>query len=80
MLQRAELAASRLGRLLAMMERDPISPPEKVHQLRESLAENYGRPEYLKCESMGALVRENLESIRRHVGRPALSELVPNVQ
>jgi len=79
MLQRAELAASRLGRLLAMMERDPISPPEKVHQLRESLAEHYGRPEYLKCGSMGALVRENLESIRRHVGRPALSELVPNV-
>jgi hypothetical protein len=77
MLQRAELAAARLGLLLAQMERDPVSPPEKVHLLRESLAEHYGRPEYLRCESMGALVRENLESIRRHVGRPALSELAP---
>jgi hypothetical protein len=77
MLQRAELAAARLGLLLAEMERDPISPPEKVHQLRKSLAEHYGRNEYLRCESMGALVRENLESIRRHVGRPALSELTP---
>ena len=32
------------------------------------------------CGSMGALVRENLESIRRHVGRPALSELVPHIR
>jgi hypothetical protein len=80
LLQRAELAAARLGLLLAEMERDPISPPEKVHLLRESLAEHYGRPEYRRCESMGALVRENLESIRRHVGRPALSELVPNLR
>jgi hypothetical protein len=79
MLQRAELAASRLGLLLAEMEKDPISPLEKVHMLRESLGEHYGRPEYLRCESMGALVRENLESIRRHVGRPAFSELAPNV-
>ena len=79
MLQRAELAAGRLGLLLGEMERDPISPPEKVHQLRDSLAEHYGRNEYLRCESMGALVRENLESIRRHVGRPALSELIPNI-
>ncbi len=80
MLQRAELAAARLGLLLAEMELDPISPPAKVHQLRESLAEHYGRNEYLRCESMGALVRENLESIRRHVGRPALSELIPNIR
>lgn len=67
--QRAELAAQRLGRLLEEMVDDPIAPPEKVRQLRESLAEHYGRPEYLRCESMGALVRENLESIRRHLGR-----------
>jgi hypothetical protein len=79
MLQRAELAAGRLGLLIAEMEIDPISPPEKVHLLRESLAEHYERPEYRQCESMGALVRENLESIRRHVGRPALSGLAPNL-
>jgi hypothetical protein len=79
MMQRAELAARRLGLLLAAMEGDPISPPEKVHQLRESLAEHYGRPEYRLCESMGALVRENLESIRRCVGRPALAELAPHL-
>jgi len=79
MMQRAELAARRLSVLLGAMERDPISAPEKVHQLRESLAEHYGRPEYMVCESMGALVRENLESIRRRVGRPAIAVLAPEV-
>jgi hypothetical protein len=69
LLHRASLAADRLGRLLHEMAQDPIAPRENVHLLRESLAEHYDRPEYLKCESMGELVRENLESIRRHVGR-----------
>src|SRR5476649_856203 len=69
LLQRAQLASERLSLLLHDMARDPIAPPEKVHELREGLAEHYGRSDYLRCESMGALIRQNLESIRRHVGR-----------
>ncbi len=69
LLQRAELAADRLGRLLREMSADPIAPPEKVVQLREALAEHYQRSDYLRCESMGALVVENLASIRLHLGR-----------
>ena len=76
-LQRAHLASERLGLLLHDMSRDPISPAEKVHQLREELAAHYGRKDYLRCESMGALIRENLESIRRENGRPIVPELVP---
>jgi len=70
MLQRAELAAERLGRLLQEMSADPIAPAEKVRQLREALAEHYQRRDYLSCESMGALVVQNLESIRQRLGRP----------
>ena len=77
MLQRAQLASERLGLLLHDMANDPIAPIEKVHQLRESLADYYGRKDYLRCESMGALIRENLESIRRVTGRPIVPELVP---
>ncbi len=77
MLQRASLASERLGLLLHDMARDPIAPIEKVHTLREALGQHYGRTEYLRCESMGALIRENLESIRRHIGRPVVPELVP---
>lgn len=77
MLQRASLASERLGLLLHDMARDPIAPREKVHLLRAGLAEHYGRSDYLRCESMGALIRENLESIRRDIGRPVVAELVP---
>jgi hypothetical protein len=77
LLQRAQLASERLGLLLHDMARDPIAPAAKVHQLRAGLAEHFGREDYLRCESMGALIRENLESIRRAIGRPIVPELVP---
>lgn len=77
MLQRASLAAERLGLLLHDMTRDPLAPPEHVLQLREGLAEHYRRSDYLRCDSMGALIRENLESIRRDIGRPLVPELIP---
>jgi hypothetical protein len=63
-LQRAAIIEDRLALLLAAMSADPIAPPDHVRELREGLADFYKRPAYLRCESMGALVRENLESIR----------------
>ncbi len=77
MLQRAAVTEDRLALLLTAMSGDPLSPSAHVHELRESLAEHYKRAAYLKCESMGALVRENLESIRLAVGGAALSSLSP---
>jgi hypothetical protein len=52
----------------------------KVYELRAGLAEHYERKEYLQCESMGALVRENLESIRLQIGRPQRPELLPGLK
>jgi hypothetical protein len=74
-LQRAAIIAERLAQLLAAMSADTISPGENIHELRATLAEFYGRDAYLRCESMGELVKENLESIRLNVeallpGRP----------
>jgi hypothetical protein len=77
LLQRASLASERLGLLLHDMARDDIAPKEHIHQLRQGLAEHYKRADYLRCESMGGLIRENLESIRRDIGRPVVPELVP---
>ena len=56
---------------------DHLAPIEKVHTLRQGLAEHYQRSDYLRCESMGALIRENIESIRRDIGRAIVPELVP---
>jgi hypothetical protein len=71
MVQRSEIAAHRLGYLLQIMARDRIAPDEKVHQLRASLAEHFHSDHYLRCETMGELVRENLETLRRNIGRSA---------
>ena len=69
MLQRAELAAVRLASLLTAMESDPISPASHVHTLREGLAEHFHSSNYLRCESMGALVRENLDTLRSNISK-----------
>ncbi|MBI2497770.1 MAG: hypothetical protein HYV75_07625 [Opitutae bacterium] len=70
-LHRAALAATRLRMLLDAMELDPIAPPENVVELREGLAGHFNSDRYLRCETMGALVRENLESLRRTIGQEA---------
>lgn len=68
MLARAELAATRLSALLDAMEGDPIAPEENVVALREGLAEHFKSDRYLRCTSMGALVRENITMLRHHHG------------
>lgn len=65
MLQRAELSTHRLGPLLDAMAADPIAPDENVLALRHSLAEHFESDAFSRCESMGALVRENLRQIER---------------
>lgn len=69
MLARAELASVRLNLLLSAMEHDPIAPPENVHSLRQGLAEHFKNDRYLHCDSMGALVRANLETLRDNIQR-----------
>jgi hypothetical protein len=66
-LQRAAIIEERLGQLLTAMSADTISTLENIHELRTTLAEHYGRADYLFCESMGDLLKENLESIRINV-------------
>ena len=68
LLQRAELATARLGPLLDAMERDPIAPAENVRTLREGLAASFNCDRYLRCASMGALVRENFRMLRDYLG------------
>ena len=57
----------RLGLLLTAMEADPIAPPENVASLRAGLAEHFHNDRYLACGSMGALVRENLATLRHNI-------------
>ncbi len=67
MLQRADLSTTRLNMVLDAMVIDPIAPEEHVRMLRAGLAEHFGSDRYLRCESMGALVRENLAMVRERI-------------
>lgn len=66
----------RLMELLNIMAKDQISTPEKLHQLRTELAEYFKSPAFLKCDSMGQLVKrqlkqtlqKNLALIKKHLG------------
>jgi hypothetical protein len=69
LLQRAEAAQQRLDLLLDAMGADAIAPEENVITLRQGLAEHFDADTYLKCESMAALVRENLRQIRNEETR-----------
>jgi hypothetical protein len=53
----------RLNHLVDVMDRDIISPKEKVIQLRKELAEHYNDISFLDCTSMGEIVRNSLRII-----------------
>jgi hypothetical protein len=67
----------RLMHLLNIMSADAISTPEKLIQLRQELAEEFNAPVFLKCRSMGQLVKrqlkqtlqKNLALIQKNLGK-----------
>lgn len=60
MARRIKSARHRIKDLIDCMRKDTISTPEKIAQLREELAKHHQEDEFLKCESMGDVVRLNL--------------------
>ena len=63
MAKRMKAARFRLASLLEVMEKDRIAPDGKIFQLREELSEHYKRGAFLKCKSMGSIMRLSLEML-----------------
>ena len=61
--------------LLNIMTRDNISTPEKRMQLKEEMAAHFQEDQFLKCRTMGELVKQVL----RHTLRPHLSRIQKNL-
>ncbi|KAF0242307.1 MAG: hypothetical protein FD183_417 [Chitinophagaceae bacterium] len=55
----------RIKELLDIMESDAISKPEKIKELRESLAAHFGNEQYLKAITMGQLLKTHLKQALR---------------
>lgn len=63
MARRIKTARFRLASLLDVMENHKISTVEKVDQLKTELAEHYHKPRFLKCKSMGSIMKVSLETL-----------------
>ena len=57
---RARAEHEALGDLLSVMSADTLAPPEHVARLRQELAYHHRDDRFLRCESMGELVRASL--------------------
>ncbi len=55
----------RIKELLDIMEADAISKPEKIKELRESLAAHFENEQYLKANTMGQLLKTHLKQALR---------------
>jgi hypothetical protein len=58
----------RLNQLIDVMDRDTISPKEKVIQLRSDLTNHYKNNTFLDCMSMGEIVRNSLRILQEEIG------------
>jgi len=55
----------RLMELLNIMSKDPIAPKEKIDLLKTELAAYFNNPAFLKCTSMGQVVKAQLKQTLR---------------
>lgn len=67
--RRSISAHQRLHYLIDVMDRDIISPKEKVIQLRKELAEHYKNNSFEDCNSMGAIVRNSLRLLTEDLSK-----------
>ena len=65
MASRKRLADRRLTELFSIMRHEILSPPEKVKQLGEELAEYHAEPAFEGTKTMGELVMLNLDASLR---------------
>lgn len=62
-LRRINIIPDRLKKLLDAMAAERLSHPEKIAQLRMELAGHHEDDSFLRCETMGALVRQSLDTL-----------------
>jgi hypothetical protein len=60
-LNRIRNARYQVKDIMDVMAKDELSPKENVILLREELAKHYNNNQFLKCETMGQIVRISLK-------------------
>jgi hypothetical protein len=65
-LNRTIAAGDQLKALLDAMVGDALSSPENIHQLKHELAELYEDTDFLKCTTMGDVLRTSLSMLEKY--------------
>lgn len=60
--------------LLDEMMKENLSPPEHIENLAQELAKHYNHPDFIKCKSMGALVRTSLRVLIKKTAHQNLTQ------
>lgn len=58
--RRLRFTGKQFKRLLSILTKDEISTPEKTEQLKRELAAFHKNTDFLKCSTMGEVIRQNL--------------------
>lgn len=61
--KRLKTSKYRVNKLLGVMQKETLSSPEKIKQLRKELCEHYNDRNYLQCQTMGDILFENLNKL-----------------
>lgn len=61
--KRLKSSKYRVHQLLNIMQKEPLSSPEKITQLRQELYDHFEDQNYLYCETMGELMSQNLRRL-----------------
>jgi hypothetical protein len=65
MVNRLRTSRHVLSDIMEVLLTDEIAPAANVASLRDELAKHYGRDEFLRCQSMGEVLRTNLKQLFR---------------
>lgn len=61
--KRLKTSKYRVHQLLNVMQKETLSTPEKIKQLREELSKHFDDQNYLYCETMGEIMFQNLNKL-----------------
>lgn len=60
---RLKASRDKIDQLLMAMSEDKISPQENVDHLKRDLAKHYNNKDFLKCDSMGEILKKSLQTV-----------------
>lgn len=63
MAKRALLSKYQLKDLLDVMNKQELAPEAHIEQLKNELADHYEEPKFLRCQTMGQILKRNLKTI-----------------